>query len=68
VRLPLLASPLAALLYAFALKGFNASVTRLSTLQREEHVENVGRPREAADVSREDLLHELTIDDRRFTD
>ena len=28
-RLPMLASPLAALLYPFALKGFNASVTRI---------------------------------------
>jgi hypothetical protein len=29
VRFPMLASPLAALLYPFALKGFNASVTRI---------------------------------------
>ena len=29
-RLPMLAPPLAALLYPFALKGFNASVTRIS--------------------------------------
>ncbi|SIO48692.1 hypothetical protein SAMN05443247_06244 [Bradyrhizobium erythrophlei] len=28
-RLPMLAPPLAALLYPFALKGFNASVTRI---------------------------------------
>ena len=28
-RLPMLAAPLAALLYPFALKGFNASVTRI---------------------------------------
>src|SRR5262249_58681629 len=29
-RLPMLAPPLAALLYPFALKGFNASVTRIT--------------------------------------
>src|SRR5207244_411175 len=29
-RLPILAPPLAALLYPFALKGFNASVTRIA--------------------------------------
>ena len=29
-RLPMLAAPLAALLYPFALKGFNASVTRIA--------------------------------------
>src|SRR5262245_18610209 len=44
-----------------------ASVARLSTLQREQHVEDVSRPRETADVSCEHA-HESTIDDRRFTD
>jgi hypothetical protein len=29
-RLPMLASPLAALLYPFALEGFNTSVTRIA--------------------------------------
>ncbi|MGC1234312.1 MAG: hypothetical protein WA838_06545 [Xanthobacteraceae bacterium] len=32
VRLPILAAPLAALLYPFALKGFNASVTRIAEI------------------------------------
>jgi hypothetical protein len=32
VRLPMLAAPLAALLYPFALKGFNASVTRIAEI------------------------------------
>jgi hypothetical protein len=30
VRLPILAAPLAALLYPFALEGFNTSVTRIA--------------------------------------